>query len=63
MNAASLRLAKLYMWTQKHYKHKEDERKAPGLRGYGFVPLSHSGTMLRELDYNNHGSQMPGILP
>ena len=35
--------AKLYMCTQTHYKHDEDGRTAPGVRGHGSVPLSHSG--------------------
>ena len=44
--------AKLYLCTQKHYKHDEDGRTAPGVHGHDSVPLSHSGTSLRELDYN-----------
>ena len=31
--------AKLYMCTQTHYKHDEDGRTAPGVRGHGSVPL------------------------
>ena len=27
--------AKLYMYTQKHYKHNEDGRTTPGVRGHG----------------------------
>ena len=34
----------------KHYKHNEDGRTAPGVCGYGSVPLSHS---LRELEYTH----------
>ena len=34
--------AKLYMCTQTHHKHDEDGRTAPGVRGHGSVPLSHS---------------------
>ena len=34
--------AKLYICTQKHYKHNEDGRTAPGVCGNGSVPLSHS---------------------
>ena len=33
----------------KHYKHNQDGRTAPGVRGHGSVQL----TSLRELDYNN----------
>ena len=35
----------------KHYKHNEDGRTAPGACGNGSVPLSHSGTSLRKLEY------------
>ena len=38
--------AKLYMCTQAHYKHDEEERTAPGVRRYGSVPLSHSGNVV-----------------
>ena len=37
----------------KHYKHNEDGRTAPGVCGNGSVPLSHSGTSLRELEYTH----------
>ena len=37
----------------KHYKHNEDGRTAPGVFGNGFVPLSHSGKSLRELEYTH----------
>ena len=39
--------AKLYMCTRTHYKHDEDGRTAPGVRGHGSVPLSHSGNVTR----------------
>ena len=45
--------AKLYMCTQKHYKHNADGRTAPVVCGNGSVPLSHSGTLLRELEYTH----------
>ena len=35
--------AKVYMCTQTHYKPDEDGRTAPGVRGHGSIPLSHSG--------------------
>ena len=38
--------AKLYMCTQTHYKHDEDGRTAPGVRGHDSVPLSHSGNVV-----------------
>ena len=41
--------AKLYMCTQKHYKHNEDGRTAPGVRGHGSVPLSHSGNVVTRI--------------
>ena len=34
--------AKLDMHMQTHYKHNEDGLTAPGVRGHGSVPLSHS---------------------
>ena len=37
----------------KHYKHNEDGCTAPGVCGNGSVPLSHSGTSLRELEYTH----------
>ena len=40
-----IKLTKLYMCTQTHYKHKEDGRTAPGVRGHGSVSLSHSGNV------------------
>ena len=48
-----IKAAKLYMCTQKHYKHDKDGRLAPGVRGNGSVPLSHSGNVDTRLDYNN----------
>ena len=38
-----IKLTKLYMYTQTHYKHDVDGRRAPGARGHGSVPLNHSG--------------------
>ena len=50
----------------KHYKHNEDGRTAPGVCGNGSVPLSHSGTSLRELEYTHthtfSGLDEPGML-
>ena len=41
--------AKLYMCTQTHYKHDEDGRTAPGMRGHGSVPLSNSGNIVTRI--------------
>ena len=41
-----IKLAKLYMCMQTHYKHDEDGRTAPCVRGYGSAPLSHSGNVV-----------------
>ena len=41
--------AKLYMCTQTHYKHDEDGRTAPGVRGHGSVPLNHSGNVVTRI--------------
>ena len=46
-----IKLAKLFKCTQKHYKHNEDGRTAPGVCGNGSVPLSH--TSLRELEHTH----------
>ena len=58
--------AKLYMCTQNTTKHNEDRRTAPGVCGNGSVPLSHSGTSLRELEYtytrNMRKSGEPGLV-
>ena len=41
--------AKLYMCMRKHCKHDEDGRTAPGVRGPGSVPLSHSGNVVMRI--------------
>ena len=41
--------AKLFMCAQKHYKHNEDGRTAPGVRGHGSVLLSHSGNVVTRI--------------
>ena len=38
-----IKLAKVYMCTQTHYKHNEDGHTAPCVCGLGSIPLSHSG--------------------
>ena len=38
----------------KHYKHNEDGRTAPGVRGNGFVPLSHSGNVVTRNGIHTH---------
>ena len=40
--------AKLYMCIQTHYKHDKDRHMAPGVRGHGSIPLSHSGNVVNE---------------
>ena len=47
----------VHVHSKKHYKHNEDGRTAPGMRCHGSVPLSYSGTSLRELDYNNKNDE------
>ena len=44
-----IKLAKLCMCTQKHYKHNEDGRTEPGVCGNGSVPLSHSGNVVTRI--------------
>ena len=46
--------AKLCMCTQKHYKHNEDGRTAPGVCGNGSVPLSHSGNVVTRIGIHTH---------
>ena len=46
--------AKLYTCTQKHYKHNEDGRTAPGVCGNGSVPLSHSGNVVTKIGIHTH---------
>ena len=41
--------AKLYMCMQTHYKHDEDGRTAPGVRGHSSLPLSHSGNVVTRI--------------
>ena len=46
--------AKLCMCMQKHYKHNEDRRTAPGVCGNGSVPLSHSGNVFTRIGIHTH---------
>ena len=41
--------AKLYMCMQTHYKHDENGRTAPSVRGHGSLPLSHSGNVVTRI--------------
>ena len=41
--------AKLYICTQKHYKHNKDGLMVPGVCGNGSVPLSHSGNVVTRI--------------
>ena len=52
----------------KHYKHNRDGRTAPDVCGNGSVPLSHSGNVIRELEYTHtlsHGRicSLPATCP
>ena len=44
-----IKQAKLCMNTQKHYNHNENGRTAPGVRGNGSIPLSHSGNVVTRI--------------
>ena len=46
--------AKLFMCS--HYKHDEDGRTAPCVRGHGSVPLSHSGNVVMRIGLHTHTS-------
>ena len=39
---------------EKHYKHNEDGRTAPGVCGNGSVPLSHSGNVVTRIGIQIH---------
>ena len=49
-----IKLAKLYMCMQTHYKQDEDGCTAPGVRGHGCVPLSHLGNVLTRTGLHTH---------
>ena len=49
-----IKLAKLYMCTQTHYKHDEDGRTARDVRGHCSVPLSHSGNIVTRMRLHTH---------
>ena len=51
---------KLYICTQAHYQNDEDGRTAPGLRGYGSVPLSHSGNVVTRIGLHTHNTAHNG---
>ena len=38
----------------KHYKHNEEGRTEPGVRGHGSVPLSHSGNVVTRIGIHTH---------
>ena len=52
--------AKLCMCMQKHYKHNEDGRTAPGVCGNGSVPLSHSGNVVTRNGIHTHTHKIGG---
>ena len=41
--------AKLYMYTQTHYKYDEDGCTVPAVHGHGSVPLSHLGNVVTRI--------------
>ena len=47
--ARLIKPSKLYMCTQTHYKHDEDGRTAPDVRGHGSIPLSHSWNVVTRI--------------
>ena len=53
--------AKLCMCTQTHYKHDEDGHIAPGVRGHGSVPLSHSENIVTRIGLHTH-TRILGII-
>ena len=55
-----IKLSKLYMCTQKHYKYNKDRCTVPDVYVSFSVPLIHSGHVITKLDYNNNKSYLPG---
>ena len=52
--------AKLYMCTQKHYKHNEDGRTVLCVRGHDSVPLSHSVNVVTRIGLQQHMNTLDG---
>ena len=52
--------AKLYMCMQTHFKHDEDERMAPCVRGHGSVPLSYAGNVVTRTGLHTHAHTVNG---
>ena len=50
--------AKLYICTQKHYKHNEDGRTVPGVCGNGSVLLSHSENVVTRIGIHTHTKRL-----
>ena len=46
--------AKLYMCTQTNFKHDEDGRTAPDVRGHGSLPLRHSSNVVTRIGLHTH---------
>ena len=53
--------AKLYMCTQRHYKHEEDGRTAPAVRGHGSVQLSHSENIFMRIGLHTYTHDIEDI--
>ena len=49
-----IKLAKLYMCMQTHYKHDEEGRTAPGVHGHGSVQLNHSENVVTRIGLHTH---------
>ena len=45
---------KLYMCRQTHYKHDEDGPTLLGVPSHGYMPLSHSGTVVTRIGLHTH---------
>ena len=54
LNVCLMRLAKLRMCMQTHYKHNEDGHTVPGVCSNGSIPLSHSGNVVTRIGIHTH---------
>ena len=62
MVASAYQTTKLYTCARKkHYKHNEDGRTEPGVRGHGSVPLSHPGNVVTRILHTHTASSAGDI--
>ena len=57
-----IKQAKLYMCTQKHYKHNEDGCTVRGVGSHGSVPLNHLGNIITRTGLHTMESMNDNLL-